>query len=763
MKVNYENIPQTLKEMPNWVVWKAEQRDGRITKVPYDALTNHRAESNNRSTWSPFETAVHTLENSNYDGLGIMLSDGLVGVDLDDVEEEIKEYQAGGYNIVTDFVERLQSYAEISPSGTGIHIIVRGTLPPTGRRRGNVEMYNTARYFTVTGNTFSEYTEVTDDTDYNALGYLHGKYIRTEETAPAVQPTNELSPTHDLSNDEVLEVAYNSKVGMRVKMLHEGGWEQFYASQSEAELAYMSDLAFFTAKNPYQMDELYRSSSLYREKWDEQRGEETYGVMTINKAIATCRDVYKPKRQDDFKVILNQRKEEKWYSYDDTGNAERFADQHGDVLRYSHVRRKWYYYDGKVWNLDQQGATKVFADRTIQAMREEKPYVTDDMSAEEAEKLLRKHIKSTRSSSRKESMIKEAQHLLPVDIEEFDKHEFLFNFQNGYLDLSTSVLHPHDREKYFTRISNVSYTGERHSQLWLDFLNDIFNNDAELIEYIQRAIGYSLSGSTEEQKLFILYGNGRNGKSVFLDAINHVMGEYSANIRPESIMVRHNQGNANPDIAKLDGARFVTTTESDDGMRLNEGLVKQLTGGDRVSARFLYEDEFEFTPQFKLWMATNYKPIIRGTDDGIWRRISIIPFTVRIPEEKVDKRLTEKLKKEAEAIAHWCAEGFMKWQKYGLDEPAVVRAQVNEYRREMDALEVFIEECCIIQHGVESRSSELYAVYKAWAERNNQYVMSSTKFGREMGKKFETRKSGTTIYQNITVKVHNNDTFTVNY
>ena len=285
--------------------------------------------------------------------------------------------------------------------------------------------------------------------------------------------------------------------------------------------------------------------------------------------------------------------------------------------------------------------------------------------------------------------------------------------------------------------------------MWLEFLDQIFDGDQDLIDYLQRAIGYSLSGSTVEQMMFILYGNGRNGKSVFLDVIKEIFGSYTLNIQPQTIMVKAMSGGANSDIARLQGARLVTTTEPNDGMRFDEGLVKQITGGDEITARFLYGDEFDFKPELKLWMATNHKPIIRGTDDGIWRRMAIIPFKVQIPKYAVDKQLTAKLKRELKAILNWAVEGYQMWQAIGLAEPKTVAEQRDSYRKEMDPVEAFIEERCIRDADEREKSSELYQSYKEWATSNGEYVMSHTKFGKEMSNKFKKILSAGTYYEGV--------------
>lgn len=216
-------------------------------------------------------------------------------------------------------------------------------------------------------------------------------------------------------------------------------------------------------------------------------------------------------------------------------------------------------------------------------------------------------------------------------------------------------------------------------------------------------------------------------------------------------MVKSNNSTANTDIARLKGARLVTSVEPNEGMRLNEGLLKQLTGDDMITARKLYGDEFEYRPEFKLWVATNHKPTIRGTDLGIWRRIHIIPFTVTIPDEKVDKNLGEKLQDELPDILAWMMEGYRLWRYEGLVKPKVVEDAVRAYRNEMDVISAFLDSDYVIEGG-EVKSSVLYAVYCKWAAEGNEYKMPSRKFGIELGKKFSKRKSnGCIIYSGLSV------------
>ena len=315
-----------------------------------------------------------------------------------------------------------------------------------------------------------------------------------------------------------------------------------------------------------------------------------------------------------------------------------------------------------------------------------------------------------------------------------DRFKTVLNTPGGVIDLRSGGISPHDPMTYLTKMTAVEYSENADCPRWLAFLDDIFRGDKDLIRYVQKAVGYSLTGSTTEQCAFFLYGTGRNGKSTFIDIIRDIFGDYAANIQPETIMVRSNQSTAiNSDIARLKGARLVTSVEPNE-------------------ARKLYGDEFEFKPEFKLWMATNHKPVIRGTDTGIWRRIHMIPFTVQIPEEKIDRRLKYKLSAELTGIFRWAVEGCLLWQKEGLKVPRAVLEEVREYRREMDVISAFVEDKCTVGKGLSVKSSQLFAAYLNWAEQNNEYRMSSTKFGMELAKRFEKVKGrGCNYYSGITL------------
>jgi len=738
----YEHIPQELRKLRNWCCWQAvpdSGRPGKIKKIPINAKTGGQAQSNNPETWCDFGTAVTASEH--FSGIGFMFTgSGFFGVDIDGVEGAIEDYRHGETdNIVGEFIYGLQSYAEFSQSGHGIHIICRGHLPPAGRRRKNVEMYDSGRFFIMTGKYASEFADIADCTE--SIKPLHEKYI-----GGGTEPTTGIAPPAplNLSESEIIHLAEDSKQGDAFRTLYAGKWETIYTSQSEADLGFCNMLAFWCRKDERMMDRIFRSSGLMREKWDRKQSGTTYGKITLQKAIKGCQRTYEPK--SEYHIVIGQPaakpEKKKLYSFDDTGNAERLVDTFGKQIRYSYVNKSWLYYDGRKWCFDVTGAIHRMADEIVETMRDDEDYFVQNApeswgDTEAVEKNFMKHLKQSRSNRGKENMVKESQHHVPITPDQLDTHKTLLCMPNGIINLKTGELQPHDRQKFITKITRCEYTDKIDHPLWDSFLESTFGGDRDLIHYIQKAVGYSLTGSTQEQCAFFCYGTGRNGKSTFLETISDALGDYATNIQPETIMVKPGTSGPTSDIARLKGARFVTCSEPNEGVRLNEGLIKQLTGGDKVTASRKFENEFEFYPEFKLWMSTNHKPVIRGTDVGIWRRICLIPFTVCIPDDKVDKRLKYKLERELPGILKWAVDGCLMWQREGLEQPDAVKQATAEYRSEMDVISAFIAECCTTDGESTERAKDLFQTYAKWAKENNEYEMKSTKFGIELSKKFD--------------------------
>ena len=310
------------------------------------------------------------------------------------------------------------------------------------------------------------------------------------------------------------------------------------------------------------------------------------------------------------------------------------------------------------------------------------------------------------------------------------------NCENGTINLETGQLQKHQQQDLITKITNTNYDPDAKCPRWIKFLNEIFNNNQNLIKFMQRAIGYALTSEIREHVLLVLHGTGRNGKSTLLETMIDILGDYAKPSAPDLLMQKRNDTHPT-EIAELKGMRFVACIETEEGHRMKEALVKRLTGGDTQKGRFIHQDWFEFRQTHKLFLAVNRKPDIRGTDEGIWSRIRLIPFDIKIDDDKQDLKLGEKLiKEEAPGILAWAVQGCLDWQKEGLGNPQEVRLASTNWREDADVIGRFIEECCIIKETAQVQGGLLYNTYKEWCEnqgeRSNNNNIFSERF-REKG------------------------------
>ncbi len=416
----------------------------------------------------------------------------------------------------------------------------------------------------------------------------------------------------------------------------------------------------------------------------------------------------------------------------DVGNAERFACQHGDWVRYCYEWRAWLLWDGRHWRKDPGDGAMRLAKATARRIYEETATEPDDARRQR----LAAWAVQSESEKRLRAMLALAQSEpgIAVRPDALDSDPRLLNVDNGTLDLRTGELRPHRREDLLTKIVPVVYDPAATCTLWLATLERIFGGRRPLIDYMQKAIGYALTGDTTEQVLFVFWGGGSNGKTVILTTAVTMLGDYALSTRPETLMAKKGDSIPN-DVAQLRGRRLVIAVEADPGQRLAEGLVKQMTDGDVMTARFMHAEFFEFEPTFKLFLGTNHRPAIRGTDHAIWRRIRLIPFTVTIPDDQQDRHLTEKLRAEWPGILAWAVQGCLDWQRDGLGLPDEVKAATETYRIDMDLLGDFLEECCVFEAGATLASSTLYESYDAWAHRNGEKPLSHRAFSLRLAER----------------------------
>jgi P4 family phage/plasmid primase-like protien len=428
----------------------------------------------------------------------------------------------------------------------------------------------------------------------------------------------------------------------------------------------------------------------------------------------------------------------------DLGNSERFVAQHDADLRHCRVWRRWFVWDGHRWAHDETDEYMRRAKQTVRAIYTAASALTD----EGQRKKLIQHALASEGAQRLVAMATLAASApgIAVAPRQFDRDPWLLNVANGVLDMRTKTLREPRRDDYITKLAPVAYDPKAECPAWLVFLKSIFAGDDALIRFVQRAVGYSLVGDTRERVLFLLHGGGKNGKSTLLVTLSEVLGDYAQDTHTDTLLVR--KGDAIPnDLAALVNVRFVTASETEEGKRLAEALVKKITGDEPISARFMRGEWFNFKPEFKLWLATNHKPIIRGADDAIWDRIRLIPFNVRFVDPdspndtdappdapRMDKTLRAKLLAEKPGILRWAVEGCVSWQRDGLGTPPAVKQATGEYREEMDHMRDFLDECCVRGDDLTIGTAELFARYLEWCRYARERALTRQAFAARLDK-----------------------------
>jgi putative DNA primase/helicase len=423
------------------------------------------------------------------------------------------------------------------------------------------------------------------------------------------------------------------------------------------------------------------------------------------------------------------------YALTDLGNGERFVDQHHPDVRYCYEWDKWLIWDGRRWVIGDQAALTRRAHATVRSIYRETANTPD----ENRRINIAKHAVRSEATARVESMLQSAKPYLVVKPDELDQHSMYLNVSNGVIDLQTGELIPHNRDLMLTKLIDVPYHINAGYPEWEQFLDLVTGGDKELQLFLQVAVGYTLTGRTDEHALFFLYGVGQNGKTTFTEAIRRLMSDYAQRVDIEALLQSFSRGQAaTPSVASMAGARLVLSSEIPESRKLNESLIKDLTGGDTMTARFLYSNPFTFEPTHKLWMFGNYKPRISGTDEGIWRRVRVIPFRVTIPNDvrKPMHEVIASFEAEMPGILAWAVAGCLLWQANGLRMVDAVKEATSEYRSDQDVVQQFLEDRCEMNADFTVEKNELYKAWQIWCE--------------SVGEKDASRKSKKWLTQQMT-------------
>jgi putative DNA primase/helicase len=717
----------------------ADQRQWicRREKVPV-SITGKPISVVDASNWADFESVNAASAHLGLSGVGFVLSeaDPYTCVDID----KCCDASTGQIDEAAQLIiEQLDSYSEYSPSGRGVHIWLRGDvgdLSGSRFRMGDleVEVYSSKRYMTVTGNHIGGTPTGIHDTA-EALIRLLGAYVQ--------QSLSDEAPRHDMASPSSVDLVDDEVILTHLKLnadhaaLIEGNFSS-YPSQSEAVHALIGAIARFT-RDRSQIDRLFRQTKLYSGKWKEEKWERL--------------------KEKEITAILSTQH----YELTELGNADRFVGEWINDLRYCPEKKLWLRWDGKRW--------KETANEHMELAKQTARRIMGEAKACKDEKFREVYLSFAKLAQRK-NMIAATVDLARYDrrlivhadqLDNYERCKNLLNCENGTIDLLTGELRPNSRQDFITKLCPVIYDRGATCPTWKTFLDTTFAGVPEIIPFMQRTFGYTLTGSTSERCVFILYGTGANGKSTYLETKRSVMGSDYAQRAPTALlMTQRNEGGASPALARPQGVRFALASETDEGGKLNLARVKDITSTEKITARYLYQNFIEFTAEAKLFLATNHKPDVSSHDQAIWDRIVLIPFDNRVPPDKQDRTLIDRLRMEAPGILAWAVEGLKEYRRIGLQRPSSVEAATNAYRSEMDTIGAFVKACCELEKDVENtnlqddsglppppedprpfevKALELYRAYEDFCKQEGHAPESNRIFGISMQQDFGFQKT----------------------
>ena len=787
MSVNFVNIPTELKQNASFCLWKKEKRGGRVTKVPYNPSNGTMAKTNDASTFSDFSTAMKAYAMGGWDGIGYRVSEGIGAIDIDHCIREDGTLNDVAASILGFFPD---SYFERSPSGTGLRGFFKlspdfaydKTVYYINNRKHGLEVYlpgTTNRFVTVTGDMYRSGSITRNDA---ALQTALDTFMKRKT---ASQPGFKGTPVSYFTDEAVIEHASNSKTGEKFKALYEGNWQDYFDSQSDADMALVSMLAFWCGCVEEQIDRIFRSSGLMRDKWDRMTGDSTYGQITIRNAVISCAEIYRPVQtvssdaEDDFSDLdINtiqeerDRREREGYAFtpdlrclDTTitalaphtnpryesfqiGNSRIFVDYYRRIILMNDTRHCWYIYDGRVWRPDNH-SLRIF--EMAKDLHDELLTFANTITSEDTRNRFIKRVDMLDQKKYRDIMVKDAgaDKTITVQMDAFDRDKYLFNCHNGTINLRTGEFRPHTPDDRLTKLTEVDYDPDAICPRWLTFMDEVFEGDKERMKYLQKAVGYAMSGDTRLECMFILYGpTSRNGKGTTMETVLRILGEYGRTAKPEMLSKKGFADSSGPseDVARLNGARMVNVSEPEKSMVIDASLTKQMTGNNTLTARYLRENSFEFKPQFKLFIDTNHLPQISDMTLFESDRIRIIPFNRHFEENERDIDLKSFFAKpeNLSGILNWCLEGFRLYQKEGLKMPESVASATQEYRDRSDRISMFTKQCLERKAGQELRSSAIYTRYKDWCSENGFKYENAANFKKKMetaGYVYQRRRS----------------------
>ncbi len=714
--MNTSAIPAELLALGQMVAWRPERRGEKMTKIPVNPRTGGQASTTDPATWGTFTEADAAASTIVGGGIGFVFAtnDGYTGVDLDACRDpETGEIETWAQAIING----LDSYTEISPSGRGVHIIVKAIKPGEQCKVTQphiVEVYDAARFFTLTG----DHLEGTPTAPQDRQDELADLYRRL---FPEVAPNRLTSPRNTISLDDsaLIDKAMGAKNGQLFRALWNGDTSAHNGDDSAADLALCSLLMFWTGNDPARTDRLFRRSGLYRAKWERS----DYRAKTMEKARAT--EVYTEPRTrtepngvhsaEPTPIRPDARGGDIDRKLNEVANAARFVRQHGDRVRYCKSLDTWFIWDGTRWQADTRGAVMELAKATAARIYHEAADAPEAMRDEVAKWARRSHFRAGLTAMVALAESDPAVAILDTDL---DRDRWVLNCMNGTLDLRTGILRPHNPPDLITKRAPVIYDPDATLPLWDAFIATTTGGKEDFASFLRRAAGATLVGENLDEVMFLPHGGGGGGKSTFLESLKGTLGEYAKTADFETFIKKRGDAGIRNDIARLAGARLVVSIEVDEGKHLAMALLKTLTGGEDTAARFLYKEATESRPTYSLWLAANHAPTVRSDDDAAWRRILRLPFTHLVPKEKRDPAVKATLRNPdvaGAAILAWAVRGCLEWQRDGLNVPALVEQATEQFRHEMNPINDWVDEYCDLSPQAWTPTAQLWKAYQTYA------------------------------------------------
>jgi putative DNA primase/helicase len=708
--------PKELRTVDQFVCWQEEDRDGDVTKVPY-SVHGGRASSTNPKTWAPFEAAVTHAEEHSMSGVGFVFTedDPYAGIDLDhcrNPETGVVEPWA------RKIVDALDSYTEVSPSGTGLHIFVKATLPGRNNRRGPVEMYESGRYFTLTGKhldgTPAEIHERQD-----VLGRLYRHVFKEEKPAAETNGHRPRTGSLDVGDEDLIALAMQAKNGEKFARLWRGDTSDYAGDESRADLALCSLLAFWTEGDTARMDHLFRQSGLYRDKWNRH----DYRERTFNKVLEGRTEFYEPSGKVSVSANGNG-SQPKTTSKQPTPTHDELRDRWiAGNPHHAHGLGEWRHYEDGIWPTVPETSVKAEIAGIIEAAKPE-------------------GVKPTASILASVTELTRIKVYIPD--ERWDADPDILVCKNGALRISTRELGDHRPGHYATSAVPYDYAPEAVPAIWRYFLE---NTVPAAAPFLQEFAGYALTTEMAHELAVWLFGPPGSGKSTFIAGLAAMLG-HRAGILGLADLER-----SRFTLADLPGKTLVVASEQPSSYLASTNTLNAIISGEPIQVERKYHDPFTVIPKAKVCWAMNELPRVADANSGLFRRVKVVTFP-ELPEDQRDPEIKRHIEQEGAGILNWALIGLRRLKERGYFEvPAGVADATKQFREHNDVPALFVEDRCIKEPDAEVQAAKLYREYRYWCEENGHRPQSSTRLAddwRRLG--FERKRTMTgTVYQGLRV------------